>query len=226
VLPLPQAAGTKLTISSNAQTIHFLRRFLSNPAPTKHAATRKGRQAAYVIPKPLLAGRAPALSCVARTVSVVVPLGVTELGETLHVNELRAPTTPQVTATVPVNPATGAKLTTSLACPPHAAVRFADAVLTVKSAVRSNLAVTALSPSIVNEQASPLHAPPQPLKVEPAAGVAANCTVTPSKNVALQALPQSSAGPNAGPEVTVPLPAPAFATVTRCTVFAVVICAA
>jgi hypothetical protein len=69
------------------------------------------------------------------------------------------------------------------------------------------VAVTLLSAFITREQEVPvpLHAPLQPEKVEPAAGVAASVTLVPPAKGALQAVPQLIP---LGTEVTVPLPLP------------------
>jgi hypothetical protein len=74
-----------------------------------------------------------------------------------------------------------------------------------------NVAVTVVAAVIVT-----LHVPvpsqgaPQPVKVEPVAGVAVKVTAVPLANVAEQAAPQLMP---AGALVTVPVPVPAFATV-------------
>jgi hypothetical protein len=57
----------------------------------------------------------------------------------------------------------------------------------------------------------PLQAPPQPVKLEPAAAVAVKVTVVPCVNEAAQVAPQSIP---AGELVTVPAPEPAFETVS------------
>jgi hypothetical protein len=74
----------------------------------------------------------------------------------------------------------------------------------------SKLAVTAALPFIVHAQvAVPLHAPPQPMKVEPEAGVAVSVTGLPTGIIALQLLPHEMP---AGALVTVPAPVPAVVT--------------
>jgi hypothetical protein len=56
----------------------------------------------------------------------------------------------------------------------------------------------------------PLHAPLQPVKVEPALAAAVRVTTVPEAYASVQSVPQLTP---AGEEVTVPLPAPAFVTV-------------
>jgi hypothetical protein len=74
------------------------------------------------------------------------------------------------------------------------------------------LAVTARSPPIVTTHAPvPEHAPLQPAKAEPAAGVAVSVTVPPLAKVPTQVAPQLMP---AGLEVTLPDPAPDFETVS------------
>ena len=69
--------------------------------------------------------------------------------------------------------------------------------------MRPNVAVTLLLPSMVTVHVVdvPVHAPDQPVSVEPAVGVAVNVTVVP----AVKLVP-------AGELVTVPLPVPALLT--------------
>jgi len=55
-----------------------------------------------------------------------------------------------------------------------------------------------------------VHAPLQPVKVEPEAGVAVKVTLVPEAILALQALPQLIP---LGEELTVPLPVPLLVTV-------------
>ena len=57
----------------------------------------------------------------------------------------------------------------------------------------------------------PVHAPLQPVKVEPEAAAAVRVTDVPLLKFALHALPQLMP---VGDEVTVPVPVPVFATVT------------
>src|SRR3954452_20058298 len=82
----------------------------------------------------------------------------------------------------------------------------------VEGGVGAKVALTVLAASMVTVQLPvPLQAPPQPVKVEPAAGVAVNETMLPAAKEALQVLPQLIP---AGLEVTVPLPEPALVTVS------------
>jgi hypothetical protein len=70
--------------------------------------------------------------------------------------------------------------------------------------VAAKVAVTVLAADIATEQAPvPVHAPDQPEKVNPAAGVAVRATVTVLAYVAEQVVPQEIP---AGTEVTVPEP--------------------
>ena len=87
----------------------------------------------------------------------------------------------------------------------------APAVVTVSvRCTRVKVAVTDLAASIVRLQdPGPEHAPLQPVKVEPAAGVAVSVTVAPSAKDALQVAPQLIPE---GLLVTVPEPLPAFKT--------------
>jgi hypothetical protein len=76
----------------------------------------------------------------------------------------------------------------------------------------TKVAVTFFAASIVSAQLPvPLHAPVQPVKVDPAAGAAASVTAVPELNVAEQVAPQLIA-PAGAVEVTVPLPVPALPT--------------
>ena len=73
------------------------------------------------------------------------------------------------------------------------------------------MAVTAFGASMVTRQApEPEHAPLQPAKVDPGAGVGVRVTTVPVGKLALHVGPQSMPG---GEDVTVPLPLPAFVTV-------------
>jgi hypothetical protein len=75
----------------------------------------------------------------------------------------------------------------------------------------SNVAVTARAAVIETVQVAelPAHAPPQPTNVEPVVAAAVNVTVAPLAYVALHVAPQSTPTPE-----TVPLPEPAFVTVS------------
>src|SRR5512132_1479921 len=76
----------------------------------------------------------------------------------------------------------------------------------------SKVAVTARSWSIVTTQGPvPVQSPPQPVKVEPASGVAVSVTAVPDGNEAEHVAPQSIP---VGELVTVPEPDPAFVTVS------------
>ncbi len=78
--------------------------------------------------------------------------------------------------------------------------------------VAVKVAVTLFVPFTTKAQPPvPVQAPVQPVKVEPAAGVAESATLVPLPMLALQVLPQLIA---LGLEVTVPDPVPAFSTVT------------
>jgi hypothetical protein len=71
-----------------------------------------------------------------------------------------------------------------------------------------NVAVTLLACVTVTVQVPvPLHAPLQPVKVDPVAGVAVNVTFVPLEKVARQVVPQEIP---AGFEATVPEPCPCF----------------
>ena len=73
------------------------------------------------------------------------------------------------------------------------------------------MAVTVVVAETVTVQAPvPLHAPLQPVNVEPAAGVAVRVTAVPLVTDSTQSAPQLMPGPE-----TVPVPAPALVTV-RC----------
>jgi hypothetical protein len=73
------------------------------------------------------------------------------------------------------------------------------------------VAVTLVAALTVTAQlAVPVHAPLQPVKVEPVAAAAVSVTLVPETTVALQVVPQLMP---AGLEVTVPLPVPALVTV-------------
>ena len=73
------------------------------------------------------------------------------------------------------------------------------------------MAVTALAADIVVMHVPvPAQTPPQPAKVESAAGVAVSVTTVPGANKAEQVAPQLIP---AGDEVTVPVPVPALLTV-------------
>jgi hypothetical protein len=75
-----------------------------------------------------------------------------------------------------------------------------------------NVAVTLLAASSVTKQLPvPVHAPLQPVKVEPVAGVALNATLVPPTKLELHDAPQSIP---LGLEPTVPLPVPAFDTLS------------
>jgi hypothetical protein len=104
----------------------------------------------------------------------------------------------------------------------------APARLTVSAKdCRVNVAVTELAAFIVTVHAPvPVHAPLQPVKVTPAAGVAVSVTAVPLPKDAEQVVPQLMP---AGALVTVPAPAPARFTVSAkdCTPkFAVIVAAA
>ncbi|MBK7001894.1 MAG: hypothetical protein IPH35_18575 [Rhodoferax sp.] len=74
----------------------------------------------------------------------------------------------------------------------------------------ANVAITLLAAVILTVQVPvPLHAPPQPAKLLPAAGVAASVTLVPLANAALHVLPQLMP---AGALVTVPVPVPLLLT--------------
>ena len=78
------------------------------------------------------------------------------------------------------------------------------AIVVVSVYLRVNTAVTVLSESIVTVQEPvPEHAPDQPVKMAPDAGVAVRLTVTPLVTAAIQVEPQLIP---AGDEVTVQLP--------------------
>ena len=75
----------------------------------------------------------------------------------------------------------------------------------------ANVAVTLCEAPMVTVQAPvPVHAPLQPVNVEPAAGAAVRVTFAPELKLALHVAPQLMP---AGDEVTVPLPVPALPTV-------------
>jgi hypothetical protein len=77
-------------------------------------------------------------------------------------------------------------------------------------ALVSNVAVTAVAALTVTAQVPvPLHAPPQPAKVEPDAALAVNVSRVPAVTVPTQVVPQAMA---AGELVTVPEPVPVFVT--------------
>jgi len=88
----------------------------------------------------------------------------------------------------------------------------APALETVSVKVGVKVAVTVVAAEIVTtHDPVPEHPPPfQPLKVEPAAGVAVSVTAVPLVKLAEQVAPQSMP---AGELVTVPLPVPAGVTV-------------
>ena len=74
-----------------------------------------------------------------------------------------------------------------------------------------NVAVTEeLADNVTLQAAAPLHAPDQPAKVEPELGAALSDTAVPLAKLALHVDPQLMP---AGLLVTVPAPAPEFATV-------------
>ena len=75
------------------------------------------------------------------------------------------------------------------------------------------VAVTVVAAEIVTVQAPVPEQPPplQPVKMEPAAGVAVNVTAVPLVKFVAQLVPQAIP---AGVLVTVPLPVPAFVTVS------------
>ena len=79
--------------------------------------------------------------------------------------------------------------------------------------VLPKVAVTVVSAASVTLQVAPAQAPPKPLNVEPAAGVAVKVTRMPSAKAAAQVAPQAMP---AGALATVPVPAPASCTVSRC----------
>src|SRR5207253_10350120 len=88
------------------------------------------------------------------------------------------------------------------------------AVLTVSAKVgRVKVAVTVVAAETVTVQAPVPEQPPpvQPVKVEPAAGVAVNVTAVPLVKLAEQVAPQVIP---TGALVTVPLPVPAWLTVS------------
>src|SRR5207249_6592909 len=100
---------------------------------------------------------------------------------------------------------TGALVTVPLPVP---------ALLTVSATVgRAKVAVTVVAALRVTVQVPvPEHPPPlQPVKVEPAAGVAVNVTAVPLAKLAVQVAPQLIP---TGALVTVPLPVPAWLTVS------------
>ncbi|PYN71259.1 MAG: hypothetical protein DMD93_00660, partial [Candidatus Rokuibacteriota bacterium] len=84
--------------------------------------------------------------------------------------------------------------------------------MTVRTKVGVKVAVTAVSAVSVSVQgAVPVQAPPlQPVKTDPADGVAASVTTVPLTKLAAQVAPQSTP---VGVLVTVPAPAPALETV-------------
>jgi hypothetical protein len=80
-----------------------------------------------------------------------------------------------------------------------------------KASVTLNVALTAAAAFIVTLQVPvPLHAPPQPAKVEPEAGVADKLTTVPLAKLAEQVAPQEIP---AGELVIVPVPLPLSVTV-------------
>ena len=89
------------------------------------------------------------------------------------------------------------------------------AFVTVSVCVTVNVAVTDRSALIVTMQVPVPEQPPplQPVKVEPAAGVAVRVTTVPSVKDAAQVAPQLIP---AGELVTDPQPCPAFVTVSVC----------
>jgi len=80
------------------------------------------------------------------------------------------------------------------------------------------VAATLSAAFIVTLQAVPLHAPLQPLKLQPEAGMAARLTCVPAAKLALQVAPQLMP---AGMLVTVPLPLSLTARVNEGEVFCV-----
>ena len=77
-------------------------------------------------------------------------------------------------------------------------------------AVTVNVAVTDFAAVIVTEQVFvPVHAPDQPVNVEPAAGIALNTTVAPRTKVVVHVVPQSIPD---GVDETDPEPVPARET--------------
>ena len=84
--------------------------------------------------------------------------------------------------------------------------------LSAKVAVLLKVAVTARAAVIDTVQAPvPVHAPLQPANVEPLAAAAVSVTEVPLAKFALQVAPQLMP---AGDEVTVPVPVPAFVTLS------------
>jgi hypothetical protein len=82
----------------------------------------------------------------------------------------------------------------------------------VFDALRAKVAVRLLAPSTTRVQLPvPAHAPLQPVKVEPDAGLALRARLVPKAKEALQVLPQSIP---LGLEDTVPAPVPALVTAT------------
>src|SRR5689334_21638299 len=80
------------------------------------------------------------------------------------------------------------------------------------SAVDANVADTDLAPAIGTVHTpTPVHAPSQPVKVDPKPGVAVSVAVEAGANGALHVVPQSIP---AGLLVTVPLPLPCLETVS------------
>ena len=74
-----------------------------------------------------------------------------------------------------------------------------------------NVAVTfCAAPMVTVQLPVPVHAPLQPVNVEPVAGAAVRVTLVPELKLALHVAPQLMP---AGDEVTVPLPVPALPTV-------------
>lgn len=70
--------------------------------------------------------------------------------------------------------------------------------------VIANVAVTDLAASIVTVHDMPVHAPDQPVNVQPVAGVAVSATLVPWLNVSLQSVPHTMPVPATVPKPTFP----------------------
>src|SRR5215471_13470543 len=85
-------------------------------------------------------------------------------------------------------------------------------LVTPRSAATSNVAVTDwLLLFVIVQGPVPEHAPSQPLKIEPASGVAVSVMLVPATKLLWQKAPQSMP---VGLLVTLPVPLPAFTTRT------------
>ena len=142
LLPPPHATGRIVVTISKRHSVHILRRLLSKSTRTKPTIPIGSNVAWSRVVALNNCGVSAAERLVAFTVSVALPPGVTELGETPHAGIVARPLTEQVSAIVPEKPPCAAKVSVSVVCEPRLTIKLAAAGLSVKSGAGLKIAAT------------------------------------------------------------------------------------